>query len=454
MGGTNYAVVYKAGGVNIFNGDDTTLTRVYAAGNLKDIDKNGDPNNAQATTISSSSSTAYDFRSVNVQSTAYDVNIGLTLSAQDAFTNVLRHVGSRWWTRPYSFILGNTNDISTNDIAAYVDERLIHETVTGTGQIISWADDPFNDDPNEGVEWRELLALRADPVTGAAPFTRPANWDTDGDGMPDWWELEHGLDPNVPDNNGDYDHSGYSNLEKYLNEVAVWPAPGVIVFTGNHNNRYAEIFNWQVNGVVVNINGTDVMTSSLWLPSRYDTALISNTTVVVDAVGQNAGTLCLASNAVLNITNGWLKASSLAIGDGCTLAVQPAGTLRLTGPGSITLADGGTFTNAGTLDIMTWNGTLPAGFMNTGTILDRSLIQLNSFGVNGSDVQVKIQGYRGHAYQLQCRDDLSSGTWQNIGIPVGGADALITLTHTNGASAQQRFYRVAVVADETAINRP
>ena len=122
------------------------------------------------------------------------MNIGLTLSAPDAFTNVLRYVGSRWWTRPYVFTLGNTNDITTNDIAAYVDERLIHETVTGTGKIISWADDPFNDDPNEGVEWRELLALRADPVTGAAPFNRPANWDTDGDGMPDWWELERGLE--------------------------------------------------------------------------------------------------------------------------------------------------------------------------------------------------------------------------------------------------------------------
>jgi hypothetical protein len=436
VGGTNYAIVTSAGGTGIFNGGDTTLTRVYRTGNLKDINKDGVP---QFTTSADG-----DYVSMAAQSTAYDVSIGLTLSAPAAFTNVLHYVGSRWWTRPYVFTLGNTNNITTNDIAAYVDERLIHETITGTGKIMAWADDPFNDDPNEGVEWRELLALRADTVTGAAPFNRPANWDTDGDGMPDYWEIEHGLNPNVPDGNGDFDNSGYRNLEKYLNEIAAWPAPGVIAFTGATNNRYAEIFNWQVNGVVVNIGGTDVATSSKWKPSRYDTAVISNATVVVDAVGQHAGTLCLTSNATLNITGGWLKVSSLAIGAGCTLAVQPAGILRLTGSGSITLADGGTFTNAGTLDIMTWSGTLPAGFVNTGTVLDRSRIRVTSPAVVGSDFQVTIRGYRGHNYQLQYRNDLSDGTWTNVGASVAGADALITFTHTSGATAQQRFYRVAV----------
>ena len=436
VGGTNYAIVNSAGGTSIFNGADSTLTRVFKAGNFKDTNKDGVP---QFTTSAGDS----DYPSVAAQSTAYDVNIGLTLSTPDAFTNVLRYVGSRWWDRPYVFTLGNAGDITTNDIAAYIDERLIHETITGTGKIIAWADDPFNDDPNEGVEWRELLALRADTTTGAAPFNRPAGWDTDGDGMPDNWEIEHGLNPNIPDGNGDFDNDGFSNLEKYLNDIAAWPAPGNILFTGANNNRYAEIFNWQVSGVVVNIAGSNVTTSSKWKPSRYDTAIISNATVVVDAVGQHAGTLRLTNNAILNITGGWLKvANSLEIGAGCTVAVQPAGTLRLTG--SATLAGGGTFTNAGTLDIMTWSGTLPAGFMNTGTVLDRSLIRVDSVELNGSDFKVKIQGYRGHNYQLQYRDDLPGGSWANIGAPVAGANALITFTHPNGATARQRFYRVAV----------
>jgi hypothetical protein len=93
---------------------------------------------------------------------------------------------------------------------------------------------------------------------------------------------------------------------------------------------------------------------------------------------------------------------------------------------------------------MTWSGTLPAGFVNIGTVLDRSLIRVDSVELNGSDFKVKIQGYRGHNYQLQYRDDLPGGTWTNIGAPVAGADALITFTHTSGATAQQRFYRVAV----------
>ncbi|TWT77594.1 hypothetical protein Pla123a_13900 [Posidoniimonas polymericola] len=50
---------------------------------------------------------------------------------------------------------------------------------------------------------------------------RPADWDTDADGLPNAWELEHDLDPNDPadaaaDPNGD----GYTNLEDYLNGLA------------------------------------------------------------------------------------------------------------------------------------------------------------------------------------------------------------------------------------------
>lgn len=448
VGGTNYAITTAAGGTGIFSGISASATYAYVSGNLKDINEDGIP---QFTTSADS-----DFTTITSQSAAYDVNIGLTLSAPNAFTNVLRYVGSRWWTRPYNFTLGNNNAITTNDIAAYVDERLIHETITGTGKIIAWADDPFNDDPNEGVEWRELLALRADPVTGAAPFNRPAGWDTDGDGIPDDWEIEHGLNPYVADNNGDFDNSGYSNLEKYLHDIAAWPAPADILFTGTNNNRYAGIFNWQVNGVTVNITGLGlVTTSSHWQPSRYDTAIISNATVVVDAVGQNAGILRLTNNATLNITNGWLKiADRLEIGAGCTNNVILTGqlvvtnnlvnngVLRLTGSAALTV--GGTFTNNGVLDLMTWSGSLPAGFVNTGTVLDRSLIRVDSVELNGSDFKVKIQGYRGHNYQLQYLDDLPGGSWANIGAPVAGADALITFTHTNGATAQRRLYRVAV----------
>jgi pectate lyase len=46
----------------------------------------------------------------------------------------------------------------------------------------------------------------------------PVPLDSDGDGMPDAWELQNGLNPNDPaDGNQDPDRDGYSNLEEYLN---------------------------------------------------------------------------------------------------------------------------------------------------------------------------------------------------------------------------------------------
>jgi hypothetical protein len=45
--------------------------------------------------------------------------------------------------------------------------------------------------------------------------------DTDGDGMPDAWETRYGLDPSsAADANGDFDHTGYTNVEKYINGLA------------------------------------------------------------------------------------------------------------------------------------------------------------------------------------------------------------------------------------------
>jgi hypothetical protein len=304
-------IVYAPGQTSIFLGAAQTLA--YVSGNAKDINKDADPDD----TLSADG----DYLSTSLQPAAYDVNIGVTLDATNALRNVLQYVGSRWWERDYDFNANNTNAIDTPD------ERLVYETWTGTGKVMAWADDPFNTNSNEGVEWRSLLALRADSNTFAAPFNWPANWDTDQDGMPDHWEIEHGLNQSVTNNNADFDDDGYTDLEEYLNEIAAWPAPGNIIFNGNTNNRYALIHNWQVNGKPVNITNLGlVTTSSKWQPSRYDTAIISNSTVVVDAVGQHARILRLApdaaNNATLNITNGWLKVAN-------TLEIATAGTATL-----------------------------------------------------------------------------------------------------------------------------
>ncbi len=121
----------------------------------------------------------------------------------------------------------------------------------------------------------------------------PAPIDTDRDGMPDAWEVAHGLDPNSADHNGDFDNDGYTNLEDYLHDLAAFAAPGPIEF-GGINNRYALSQNW-THG---------------WQPSRHDTVHVRDGAAVVDAVGQHGGVVVVApddgDSAVLSVTSGWL----------------------------------------------------------------------------------------------------------------------------------------------------
>jgi hypothetical protein len=51
--------------------------------------------------------------------------------------------------------------------------------------------------------------------------TRPSSWDSDKDGLPNWWETAEGLDPNSAsgdflESNTDFDGDGYTELEEYL----------------------------------------------------------------------------------------------------------------------------------------------------------------------------------------------------------------------------------------------
>ncbi len=85
-----------------------------------------------------------------------------------------------------------------------VDARIISEVMCEGGRII--------DSQEQVGGWPELVG-------------RPAALDTDQDGMPDAWEREHGLDPQDPTDGRLARSDGYTNLERYLNELATLRGP-------------------------------------------------------------------------------------------------------------------------------------------------------------------------------------------------------------------------------------
>jgi hypothetical protein len=98
------------------------------------------------------------------------------------------------------------------------DKRVIQEVRDGTfkfkGSKTGLAGLPDSQDDVGG--WEEYPEVH-----------RSADWDTDGDGMPDAWEKSHGLNPNdSADGSNDFNGDGYTNLEKYLNSlVGEYAAP-------------------------------------------------------------------------------------------------------------------------------------------------------------------------------------------------------------------------------------
>lgn len=95
------------------------------------------------------------------------------------------------------------------------DCRMISETITGTTSTQgSCSGKPGLIDSEEDSGCEGFAGL--DIVTA----TREEGYDTDGDGMPDWWEKANRLNPMVADNNDDDDGDGYTNLENFLNWMA------------------------------------------------------------------------------------------------------------------------------------------------------------------------------------------------------------------------------------------
>jgi len=164
-----------------FVGQFTSTDNVYQVGNNTDLDKNGALNPRAVVPA--------DFTDAN--GSPVFVN-----AAQMAPTvPVTTHSAPA----SYQIVLAEAGDSLHRDS---VDTRLLGYVASlGTqGQILS------------------------DPVTVGGPGTLASGStpvDTDQDGIPDNWEIAHGLNPNDPaDAALDRDGDGYSNLEEYLSWLA------------------------------------------------------------------------------------------------------------------------------------------------------------------------------------------------------------------------------------------
>ncbi|HXI82950.1 MAG TPA: T9SS C-terminal target domain-containing protein [Verrucomicrobiae bacterium] len=144
-----------------------------------------------------------------------------TQTARDAFKVVLSDVGC---------------NLPAADV---IDQRVIGETLTktvhyegtnGPTYTIDGVPQPSQASPNRpGII--DATTDVHDVPTNAPNYPWPTyntynvDVDSDHDGLPDWWEILHGTNPNsspgdFSDSNADPDGDGYSNLEDYLNWLA------------------------------------------------------------------------------------------------------------------------------------------------------------------------------------------------------------------------------------------
>jgi hypothetical protein len=165
----------------------TNTDHAYQTGNMVDVNKDGQLNGRAVVEADFQGTSPPTFETAAHSKPPVPVTV---LSAEDAYARVVAQAG-------------------TCQHRDAVELRLIGQlTSLGTkGAIIA-------DESDVGGQ------------PAMTQVTRPAGFDTDGDGIPDTWETAHGLNPNsASDGSGD-SGDGYTNVEKYLNELADLACPG------------------------------------------------------------------------------------------------------------------------------------------------------------------------------------------------------------------------------------
>jgi SagB-type dehydrogenase family enzyme len=131
----------------------------------------------------------------------------LTIACPDDFTNRLdifsctNLLNNPWWD-----LVCTTNASETNRME-WIDTGVAGRTNGRIYYVAANADCTTATDPDgDGLPWGREKYLY---------HTSPTNSDTDGDSMPDGWEINHNLNPTENDANLDPDEDGLGNYEEY-----------------------------------------------------------------------------------------------------------------------------------------------------------------------------------------------------------------------------------------------
>lgn len=137
----------------------------------------------------------------------------------------------------YNFVMDNVG--ATFPKRDIVDQRVIEQVKTGKVYYKEGLDPEsfyqFEHRRLPADSYKHGIITDIEQVGGYPEYKGTPYKDSDGDGMPDAWEIKYGLNPNDPsdaakDMNGD----GYTNIEKYINGID----PKKKVDWKNPNNNY------------------------------------------------------------------------------------------------------------------------------------------------------------------------------------------------------------------------
>ena len=216
-----------------------------------------------------------------------------------------------------------------------VDERTIHDTRMGAASVMNGG----NGSTNGYIDTQE--AVGGWPVLNSLP----ASIDTDGDGMPDEWEFVHGLDPNNPnDGNEDRTNDGYTNIEEYINSLALnyfdtKPTINMVqplnnqVFLGINDTNFI-----RVEAYSSDYNGGAIVKMELYLDDELVRVYNDTTRIIIDIENISPGIHQIVIKSTDDSGNFTMDTSTIFVGAKevrINVEEAPNGHVQLDPPGGI-----------------------------------------------------------------------------------------------------------------------